>query len=73
MVKIKYCLVNGSDVSVELDGRSKENMEQLYREIRQVLAKDGAFHIRKRSRNGHLENIIINATNITKVEVTENN
>lgn len=79
-VQIKYCLVNGSDVSVELDGRSKENMEQLYREIRQILAKDGTFHVKKRTRNGYLENIIINATNITKVEcinfddkVTENN
>ena len=79
-VRRKYCLVNGSDVSVELDGRSKENMEQLYRGIRQILAKGGTFHVKKRTRNGYLENIIINATNITKVEcinfddkVTENN
>lgn len=53
---------------MELDGRSKENMEQLYRGIRQILAKDGTFHVKKRTRNGYLENIIINATNITKVE-----
>lgn len=80
MVQIRYCLVNGSDVLVEFDRCSKENMEHFCRRIRQILAKDGAIHVKRRTRNGYLENIIINATNITKVEyinpddrVTENN